>query len=1331
MFDDINSPERLPIRQGSLDYEKEHPERSATEDYAFQADLPGFWETAQASFLRNQLEVNLLKPAAGRYTGPVDPSFRPYHFLETNKDSYQDLYQTAFERNLLDGVVSEDHFYERIAAIRQEKKLLDAEMNGSWMAGLLGAGAAAVVDPTSYVGVGLVGKAPTVAGLVGRAAAQGAVSSAIQEAGLYSSQNLRTKEEMLMNTAANMMFSGGLTAFSHAMLRDHPANPYSGRLVNEEREFHPVYQKDGETIRVQPDDSVGRGFEGDDSVGAQRVEKEDVSGQEKLFNVPGLNWFRGLTPRARTLNWGSDVGQGVMQRLIDMTGRITKENVAGFRQLPNAETLRDYYFNVHCEQNFERGDRLIRQAMREMDRDGLTPVTPEDFHTVTRKILGPGIEEADQRALIERYGQDGADRVIGLAGQMASIWKKSADDFLTLARSKGVQIPDNIKDGEYWYPQIWKRDTILRDRPAVREALVRWLSKDPTMASEFHDWVHESYGVRADEFKVLEGGKTVKVKRTVREEDPAHPGDSNYWVERPITEDIDGGDLKKEILEAWAGEHREVELARLNDSLRAAKDQHRDASIDLKNTLRQMGINERLIQKLSLSQARKFRDLYHTRMNEALVARDRLTTEQRALATAAQAARQQALDRLLAGGGGDDVQAVMKRLFGDDLSSVQPTSTGSNKGKRKAHPYDPKILARLEGRMKEIERELAGLDRRHAKATERLQRADDLLRAVEERRARVTDLQAQLKDRKSALAQIRKDSAKDVGKLERSIKAKEGRPSLSDIVDDILAKLTDSGRMPSASLDLFGVNKEITGSRLKERHLILSREARLEAEQQGWLSTNLSEMMEQRSRQMASATALHEAFDLREGGGRYGFEKWQDVVDKVSKDYQDKIDAAEPKGKERWIKERDKFMEDLELIRNRLMYVGNLGLDNNSLLAFLTRSKRNAEYLRFGDGMGFANLMDSSTLVLRNRITDMIPHLREAIVGFKEMPDYMINALINSHEMSKSAAYSIMHRSGDDDALGHLGFGYGRTREWSGKLERAMNVGVDGVSKLSCLAYLNRFSKRLAGLTGLHEIREKVASYDKLSDVDRANLANLGIGRAEASKIYSMIQRFGETVDGHFDPHLEKWHTAPGGESAARDYYMALDRHMKNSVVTLGIGDLPEMATTWWGRLYFQFMTFQFAQMDRFFNHAAQRMYITKGTDFRTMLAMNTLLFWTGVVVAGKDYLRGEDPMKRYQSDHIAKTTHELADRAGVFGPFSQFVQVAARLAGFEGASRYERQNAWEPLLGMSASLPSDLGKAISTISDPNSTPEQEYKRLMILAPLQTGRKIAERIFGG
>ena len=533
----------------------------------------------------------------------------------------------------------------------------------------------------------------------------------------------------------------------------------------------------------------------------------------------------------------------------------------------------------------------------------------------------------------------------------------------------------------------------------------------------------------------------------------------------------------------------------------------------------------------------------------------------------------------------------------------------------------------------------------------------------------------------------------------------------------------DRNELPTAIMDRVVPES----GRLKARRLILTKKQERLAAERGYLRTDLPNILHAQYDQLAGHIGIREALEIGEGKR---FASWGDVEAAVSREYDDLVSQTDPAARPRLNAEREKVISDMRLLKGRLIGLENFGTDRDGWLAWGSRKMRQANFIRYGSGFLLTSLTDVATLALRERLLPMLwRHSREAVRVMRSMDREDLRVFVNAVEFG-SHGVALARRLGTDDMLNQAGIGVRGTLKHSitSKVDVTANKLSDVVSAVSGLPYWNTFLKITAGLAVSHRLRSFVLRYDTLSEFQRADLASLGIGGAEAGRLKGFLERHGVEKDGTFDPNLEAWLKEPGGERAARDFRIAVQREMTRAINTPGIGDTPAIMDTWFGKLALQFQTFAFTFMNRYVTPTAQR--IVDYRDMRALASLGVLGFSSFLVILGKDIINGRDPEERFKEENAFKTAHELVDRSGLLGWMSPYVDGAFKGMGITASQRFARNSWLESIGGISLALLGDVQRLGSSILK-GEDGEKMLKKALVLAPFSTHIRLFHELMDG
>ena len=1006
---------------------------------------------------------------------------------------------------------------------------------------------------------------------------------------------------------------------------------------------------------------------GDDSIGAARVDGTDIwtdpaptklqgDGLLSRATRPIRNVITGLTPVGRALRWRSDQARRVLTRVMDLGGVLTDTNRFGVRTAHSAEDLKNIYSSEMDMVELEFVGIQTR-LNQDLAQAGVRKVDPVDIHETARRILKDTLGESHRSALSTRYGRQGAELVERAAQEHAGNVQRMNRVYADGLRGIGM-IRDDARVGRL-KSEI---DRLRTERDAAKEA---GQEVDDVTRQKIEDLRSE---LRAERAKPPDLGDDY--------------GYAQIWDRDAVIQDREAfqGFLREVLVdepaEEWLEEVRGMSLDDLRDlrdtdvsAYRSVLEEwsgdewyHRISQLEA-----QVGVAERAASKAELDLNDALRNLGLLRRREGQVRLSEARKFRDKIAAELEAARQ--------------------------ASAV-----------RRADPNTP---------VRQMVREGRRLERLEA-------RAERTRRLLDEAEARASDVksarQAQSKVVSEARA-ARNIAAKDLRSVKRALLRQRKRTPMDEEIDRITSALISRNELPVSMIDR--ITPE-TG-RMKGRRLLLNRDQTIEAEEAGWLRTDLPHILRASSEALSGHIAFREALEV--GPGKR-FSSWDAVVQSVRDDYQRLIDEArEGKPRTSLAAEMEDAIRDMNLVRDRLLGLADISGNPDSWLEWGSRKMRQTNFVRFGGGFLISSLTDTATVALRHRMSGLLKRqMRQAIRAMSNASPSELRAFVNATEIGMNGM-SAARRAGTDDIVRFRGIGTPGTvkHRVTGLIDYGGEWLTDMVGQISLLPMWNRFWKITAG----HMMSDKLGNFarrgwDKLGELDQIDLASLGIGERELSRIGRMVDEYGGTPDGIFDPGLERWHEAgQEGLDAIRDFKIAIVRDMNRAINTPGIGDTPRLMSNALGKWLLQFQTFAFTFVNRFMTPASQRAMLG---DQHALEAFAVLMVAASTVVAAKDIQRGQNPMDRLDGDAWTNTLYDIVDRSGLMGWTSPYVDSAMKLAGLTGSTRYVRNNWLASMLGVNAALIRDVQSAGSAISDSFATGDVDnaLRKLMVLAPLSS-----------
>lgn len=1292
----------------------------------------------RAAFQRENLLISggqALWDAASNGTDPqrFDPNWNVYTHLKAtyDKDTLDSL-KLEIDQGLFEGVVSPAAADRKLANIVREKQLMAAEEK-NWLGSLAGS----LYDPTNFLPAGgwldKGGKAVR----MGKNLMFSAATIGLQEAGLWAAQDVRSYKESLLNVGAGTVLAGGLGAFAVGLSRSHPLHP---EHVNNPLKTENL-DANGIASRIPGED-----FAPSTSGAAQVLDDnrwdivpERVGGQRNAITKFIMeNGVLG-TPVARALAYEGEGARQVLTRLLDLGGSLTKDV-----QVHSGEDIKNNLLATTLNSALIEGDRLQIATKKALGDLGARKLDPADFNQTARKVLVDALDDAHIQELDQKYGPQGTQAILNGAKQYAEVIHAKnqiiENELVRIgavrdtARVEGLKTKiDTAKESltkelDGVDQQIASIEAKLKEQP---EATVAKGLKDQIAAlkasKEDIRSKHDVSGLRKElDYQMglpepmgrnyghaqLWDGQSILANQAEFEEFIAkvladHP-DERWLLEQ---HNLTPGEFKKlaedtpekhrEVLNAWIGDEWYWKVSRLEKALEGAEARLEQATLDFNDTLRSFGLSRHGEAQAKLTEAKRYRDLMAAEITTARQKRDALLAEQKALFAAAEAARTTTLER------------------GLQLNVA---------GKPVPEPNTP-ALATISERSRQITRQLQKEEHRLARLEAGRQRFEDRWAEAYRMHEKARETRDAFKQGFAEAQKAKGVSAKNVKDLKKALLKESKRTPLDQYALDLKEALMNRNELPIAALDW--VTPE--SGRMKGRRLILTREQRIEAERLGFLRTDLPAILQLQYGQTSGHIGVRQALDI--GRGKR-FESWEEVKLYALREYDDKIKATtDAKAKASLIAERDLLDKDITTVRNRLLGLEDPGADRDGIFLWGSRKFRQANYLRYGSGFLASSLTDAASVALAHRVIPMLyNHGLEALkMAFASAPKdrSALRAMVNGAELGLHGAMMSLRMSEEElaNAAG-IGARGTLTQRTTGAIDRGMNALTHAVSSFSGMHVWNRFWKIASGLQMSHDLRDMVGRYGSLSDLEKAKLNSLGIDSRKAERLNRFLTKYGVEENGHWDPSFDEWLKEPDGAQAVRDFQIAIDRDQRRAVMTPGVGDTPILMDKAAGKMWLQFQTFAFVFMNRYLEPLTQRAIHHK--DYQTATSFASLMAMGTVVMALKDFLKGEDPTKRYEGlDDPKKATQfarELIDRTGLLGYLSPYVNSVLNGVGAGTTSRYQTQNWYEPMLGTSAGLVGDIGRFGSSVFQGEDS-DKIIKKGLAIAPFGNLLRLSSHLY--
>jgi len=264
-------------------------------------------------------------------------------------------------------------------------------------------------------------------------------------------------------------------------------------------------------------------------------------------------------------------------------------------------------------------------------------------------------------------------------------------------------------------------------------------------------------------------------------------------------------------------------------------------------------------------------------------------------------------------------------------------------------------------------------------------------------------------------------------------------------------------------------------------------------------------------------------------------------------------------------------------------------------------------------------------------------------------------------------------------------------------------------AKFSGMTWFNDFTRQVGGMESMTVILK--AAMEK---TNKDFLAVNGINPGMAQRIADQFKVHGSTIKGVLVAGTDKWSDV----EAARVLRAAISKDVSTIFTEKSVGDVPNFANRPLGRVIFQFRGFAFASNQRVLMRGLQ-------DDHQQFVGALVGMTTIGMMVAYLRSLRGgEDRYEKFMKSaenpgfwigegldnsgifsllfEVSNTTEKLSQAAGTsINPIKNPLRAMFPNASQQGEStRFVRRDPLSAVLGPSASIPQDIGKAIAGVVD-------------------------------
>lgn len=411
------------------------------------------------------------------------------------------------------------------------------------------------------------------------------------------------------------------------------------------------------------------------------------------------------------------------------------------------------------------------------------------------------------------------------------------------------------------------------------------------------------------------------------------------------------------------------------------------------------------------------------------------------------------------------------------------------------------------------------------------------------------------------------------------------------------------------------------------------------------------------------------------------------------------------------LKARDKAIEDVAGIRDRLRGIYGLPENPNSIGYRIISAVKTINHLRLMGGVTLASIPDLPRVVFTHGLTNFSGVAFEGLVrGLKGL------AAASEELRHAGVAFEIVNDT-RTMAFADLLDDYGR----GNIVERGLSAARANFGQISLMAPWNHAMKSLAGLTTQNRILAAAGDLvdGKITAPDATFLARLGIGEEDARGIAKLWRERGA------DGRAKSANTIDWPDRRLADvFHDALRKEVDRLIVTPG-QEKPFTASGPIGSLIFQFGSYNFAASQRVSMAYAQGILGLR--DAHALMAFITQVTLGMGVAALKMQQAGR--ASELQDWGARRWVAEGIDRSGVLGVLTYYNLLAERatggrvglsaLAGEGVLSRYHTRNALGAFLGPSFGAGQDIFTVSGSIASGEPLTDGDIAALRRLLPYQ------------
>lgn len=377
----------------------------------------------------------------------------------------------------------------------------------------------------------------------------------------------------------------------------------------------------------------------------------------------------------------------------------------------------------------------------------------------------------------------------------------------------------------------------------------------------------------------------------------------------------------------------------------------------------------------------------------------------------------------------------------------------------------------------------------------------------------------------------------------------------------------------------------------------------------------------------------------------FGSNTLEPQIQQIKDDYMRLVDEApSEKQRKKLLDEQSKVIRDIEAVRDIMQHRYGNPSDPDSIWVQAGMTLRDLNFMKAMGGVTISSLADVFRPVMINGLENTLD--AAMLKGFSGSLKKM--TIEELDELGVNLEAVLAHRL---QSLAEIGDPLNRGTAVTRFTGNAANV----FSKVTLINYWNDVMKSVTALSTQNRLMKAINNGS-----DKSYLSELGISDDMARTIKEQIARHGEDkLSG-----VSRW----DNEAAQRLWKAAVRSEVDKTIVTRSAGDLPLIAQTPAGKLFFQFKTFMMASHNKVLLRGLQ----SRGDEVNGAVLGATAMIAMGMMIAAikaemynrSAGLRGSDNNFDTSTWNKRKWLLEGIDRSGLISVILEPLHIADKAAG-------------------------------------------------------------------